>query len=94
MKTSILILAAGLGTRIKSQSQRFCKSFVKKYDFTHFKKAFALSDDVSVVLSHQKNALKRNFRIFSKTQILEQDLQNYPGTAGALSGFEPKMKEC
>lgn len=92
MKTSILILAAGLGTRMKSQKPKVLQELCQKSMILHIlKKAFALSDDVSVVLSHQKERVEKEIlEYFPKTQILEQDLQNYPGTAGALRGFEPK----
>ncbi|PCM56280.1 bifunctional N-acetylglucosamine-1-phosphate uridyltransferase/glucosamine-1-phosphate acetyltransferase, partial [Campylobacter sp. BCW_8712] len=92
MKTSILILAAGLGTRMKSQKPKVLQELCQKSMILHIlKKAFALSDDVSVVLSHQKERVEKEIlEHFPKTQILEQDLQNYPGTAGALRGFEPK----
>ncbi|ECO2682492.1 bifunctional UDP-N-acetylglucosamine diphosphorylase/glucosamine-1-phosphate N-acetyltransferase GlmU [Campylobacter coli] len=92
MKTSILILAAGLGTRMKSEKPKVLQELCQKSMILHIlEKAFAISEDVSVVLSHQKERVEKEIlEYFPKTQILEQDLQNYPGTAGALSGFEPK----
>ncbi len=92
MKTSILILAAGLGTRMKSQKPKVLQELCQKSMILHIlKKAFALSDDISVVLSYQRERVEKEIlEYFPKTQILEQDLQNYPGTAGALRRFKPK----
>ena len=91
MKTSILILAAGLGTRMKSSKAKVLQKICEKSMIWHIlKKAFALSDDVSVVLAHQKELIETEIlKYFPQTKILEQDLQNYPGTAGALRNFKP-----
>ncbi|HEQ3633148.1 TPA: NTP transferase domain-containing protein, partial [Campylobacter coli] len=54
MKTSILILAAGLGTRMKSEKPKVLQELCQKSMILHIlEKAFAISEDVSVVLSHQ-----------------------------------------
>ncbi|MBM0637071.1 bifunctional UDP-N-acetylglucosamine diphosphorylase/glucosamine-1-phosphate N-acetyltransferase GlmU [Campylobacter sp. VicNov18] len=92
MKASILILAAGFGTRMKSQKPKVLQELCQKSMILHIlKKAFANSNDVSVVLSHQKERIEKEIlKHFPKTQIIEQDLQNYPGTAGALRDFKPK----
>lgn len=86
MKTSILILAAGLGTRMKSEKPKVLQELCQKSMILHIlEKAFAISEDVSVVLSHQKERVEKEIlKHFPKTQILEQDLINFPGTAGAL----------
>lgn len=95
MKTSILILAAGLGTRMKSEKPKVLQELCQKSMILHIlKKAFAISEDVSVVLSHQKERVEKEIlEHFPKTQILEQDLINFPGTAGALKGFTPKNEK-
>lgn len=92
MKNSIVILAAGLGTRMKSPNAKVLQKICGKSMILHIlQKAFALSDDVSVVLSHQKEKISQVIlEHFPQTKILEQDLLNYPGTAGALRGFEPR----
>ncbi|ELK4666907.1 bifunctional UDP-N-acetylglucosamine diphosphorylase/glucosamine-1-phosphate N-acetyltransferase GlmU [Campylobacter coli] len=95
MKTSILILAAGLGTRMKSKKPKVLQELCQKSMILHIlEKAFAISEDVSVVLSHQKERVEKEIlEHFPKTQILEQDLINFPGTAGALKGFTPKNEK-
>lgn len=95
MKTSILILAAGLGTRMKSEKPKVLQELCQKSMILHIlEKAFAISEDVSVVLSHQKERVEKEIlEHFPKTQILEQDLINFPGTAGALKGFAPKNEK-
>ncbi|HEG5395953.1 TPA: bifunctional UDP-N-acetylglucosamine diphosphorylase/glucosamine-1-phosphate N-acetyltransferase GlmU [Campylobacter coli] len=95
MKTSILILAAGLGTRMKSEKPKVLQELCQKSMILHIlEKAFAISEDVSVVLSHQKERVEKEIlEHFPKTQILEQDLINFPGTAGALKGFMPKNEK-
>lgn len=95
MKTSILILAAGLGTRMKSEKPKVLQELCQKSMILHIlEKAFAISEDVSVVLSHQKERVQKEIlEHFPKTQILEQDLINFPGTAGALKGFTPKNEK-
>lgn len=95
IKTSILILAAGLGTRMKSEKPKVLQELCQKSMILHIlKKAYELSDDVSVVLSYQKDRVQKEIlEHFPKTQILEQDLANFPGTAGALRGFVPKNEK-
>ncbi len=95
MKTSILILAAGLGTRMKSEKPKVLQELCQKSMILHIlEKAFAISEDVSVVLSHQKERVEKEIlEHFPKTQILEQDLINFPGTAGALKSFTPKNEK-
>lgn len=95
MKTSILILAAGLGTRMKSEKPKVLQKLCQKSMILHIlEKAFAISEDVSVVLSHQKERVEKEIlEHFPKTQILEQDLINFPGTAGALKEFRPKNEK-
>lgn len=92
MKTSILILAAGLGTRMKSQNPKVLQKISSKPMILHIlKQAYKISDDVCIVLSHQKEKVEQVIREhFPHTRFLEQDLQNYPGTAGALRGYESK----
>lgn len=92
MKTSIVILAAGLGTRMKSPKPKVLQKICNKSMILHILQgAFELSDDVSVVLAHQKELVQKELlEHFAKTQILEQDLENFPGTAGALRNYLPK----
>lgn len=95
MKVSIVILAAGLGTRMKSSKAKVLQKLCGKSMILHIlKQAFTLSDDVTVVLSHQKDLVKECIEAeFENVKILEQDLKNYPGTAGALKGYKAKYEK-
>ncbi|MBX2683182.1 bifunctional UDP-N-acetylglucosamine diphosphorylase/glucosamine-1-phosphate N-acetyltransferase GlmU [Campylobacter lari] len=95
MKISVLILAAGLGTRMKSQNPKVLQKICSKAMILHIlKQAYKISDDVCVVLSHQKEKVEQVIlEHFPNTRFLEQDLQNFPGTAGALRGYESKHEK-
>ncbi|AJD06487.1 bifunctional UDP-N-acetylglucosamine diphosphorylase/glucosamine-1-phosphate N-acetyltransferase GlmU [Campylobacter lari] len=95
MKISVLILAAGLGTRMKSQNPKVLQKICSKAMILHIlKQAYKISDDVCVVLSHQKEKVEQVvLEHFPNTRFLEQDLQNFPGTAGALRGYESKHEK-
>lgn len=89
---SIVILAAGLGTRMKSNKAKVLQKISDEAMIWHIlNQAFELSDDVSVVLAHQKEEISKEILAnYPKTQILSQDLAQFPGTAGALKEFSPK----
>ncbi|TQR34531.1 bifunctional UDP-N-acetylglucosamine diphosphorylase/glucosamine-1-phosphate N-acetyltransferase GlmU [Campylobacter sp. MIT 99-7217] len=92
MKISVLILAAGLGTRMKSNKPKVLQELCGKSMILHIlKQAFQISDDVSVVLSYQKENIEEEIKkAYPQTQFIEQDLQNFPGTAGAVKNYMPK----
>ena len=93
MSVSVVILAAGLGTRMKSNKAKVLQQLCGKSMILHIiKQAYELSDDVCVVLSHQKELVEAEIsKSFPNTRFLEQDLQKYPGTAGALRTYTPKF---
>ncbi|MBK1964104.1 bifunctional UDP-N-acetylglucosamine diphosphorylase/glucosamine-1-phosphate N-acetyltransferase GlmU [Campylobacter novaezeelandiae] len=95
MQSSILILAAGLGTRMKSKKPKVLQKICKKSMILYIlEKAFKISDDVSVVLSYEKELIEKEIlEHFPKTKILEQDLNKFPGTAGALKNYKPQTKQ-
>ncbi|HEB7551310.1 TPA: NTP transferase domain-containing protein, partial [Campylobacter coli] len=78
-----------------SEKPKVLQELCQKSMILHIlEKAFAISEDVSVVLSHQKERVEKEIlEHFPKTQILEQDLINFPGTAGALKEFRPKNEK-
>ncbi len=92
MNVSVVMLAAGLGTRMKSAKAKVLQKICGKSMILHIlKQADALSDDVCVVLSHQKELVESEIiKEFPNTRFLEQDLQNYAGTAGALKDYAPR----
>ncbi|MCD8213622.1 MAG: bifunctional UDP-N-acetylglucosamine diphosphorylase/glucosamine-1-phosphate N-acetyltransferase GlmU [Campylobacter sp.] len=84
--TSIIILAAGLGTRMKSKRPKVLFELCGEPMIIHvLRQAYAITDDVSVVLHYEKELIGRKIKeIFPRTKIYVQDLQNFPGTAGAI----------
>lgn len=92
MSVSVVILAAGFGTRMKSAKAKVLQELCGKSMILHIlKQAYMLGDDVCVVLSHQKELVESVIlKEFPNTRFLEQDLQNYAGTAGALKDYVPK----
>ncbi|KGI55986.1 bifunctional UDP-N-acetylglucosamine diphosphorylase/glucosamine-1-phosphate N-acetyltransferase GlmU [Campylobacter sp. MIT 97-5078] len=94
MSISVVILAAGLGTRMKSNKAKVLQSLSGKAMIFHIlKQAFAISDDISVVLFHQKELIKEEIcKDFENVRFFTQDLEHYPGTAGALKSYTPKYE--
>lgn len=92
MSVSVVILAAGLGTRMKSNTAKVLQHICGKSMILHIlKQAYQLSDDVCVVLWHQKESIQAQItKEFPHTRFLEQDLKHYPGTAGALKNYSAK----
>ncbi|WP_170000762.1 bifunctional UDP-N-acetylglucosamine diphosphorylase/glucosamine-1-phosphate N-acetyltransferase GlmU [Campylobacter sp. RM16189] len=82
----VVVLAAGLGTRMKSTKPKVLFELCGEAMIVHIlRKAYEISDDVSVVLSYQKEIVEAKIKeFFPKTKIYEQNLKEFPGTAGAL----------
>lgn len=95
MSVSVVVLAAGLGTRMKSNTAKVLQKICGKSMILHIlKQAYALSDDVCVVLWHQKELIQAEIiKEFPHTRFLEQDLEHYPGTAGALKNYSAKYSK-
>jgi len=95
LSLSVVILAAGKGTRMKSSKAKvlheICDEPMLYYSI---QEALKISDDVTVVTGHQKEQV-RNFieNKFSNIAIVQQDIEKYPGTGGALKGITPKHKK-
>ena len=90
MSVSIVILAAGQGTRMKSDTPKVLHKISGKEMLFHIiDVAKLISDDITVVLNHQfdrvKSAIESRYEGIS---IHKQDSTNYPGTGGALKGVE------
>ncbi|NLY03328.1 MAG: bifunctional UDP-N-acetylglucosamine diphosphorylase/glucosamine-1-phosphate N-acetyltransferase GlmU [Campylobacter sp.] len=83
---SVLVLAAGFGTRMKSNRAKVLFEISGVSMICHIlKKAYEISDDVGVVLNYQFDEVKSVILdSFPKTKIYKQDLQRFPGTAGAI----------
>lgn len=94
-KKSIIILAAGAGTRMKSDIPKVLhKISGKPMLYYSIKEALKLSDDITVVLYHQFEKVKAEIeKYFSNINFVIQDHKNYPGTGGAVMGITPKYEK-
>lgn len=95
-KLSIVILAAGKGTRMQSQTPKVLHQICgKEMLYYSIKESLKLSDDVSVVLGYKAQEIQETMeQYFPNTlHFILQDLENYPGTGGALKNYHPKYKK-
>jgi len=89
---SIVILAAGKGSRMKSNMAKVLHPISGKPMLHHIiTESLKISDDVSVVVAHQKEAVMESMRgDFDTLNFVEQDATNYPGTGGAMREVRAK----
>lgn len=93
---SIVILAAGAGTRMKSQTPKVLHKICgREMLYYSIKEALYLSDDVSIVLGFEADLIQSRIQnLFDKPlKFLHQDIKNYPGTGGALKNYQPKYSK-
>ncbi|WP_148624134.1 bifunctional UDP-N-acetylglucosamine diphosphorylase/glucosamine-1-phosphate N-acetyltransferase GlmU [Aliarcobacter cryaerophilus] len=92
---SIIILAAGQGTRMKSDTPKVLhKISGKPMLYYSIKEALKLSDDITVVLYHKFEKVKAEIeKYFSNINFIIQDHKNFPGTGGAVMGIVPKYEK-
>lgn len=91
---SVVILAAGKGTRMHSSTPKVLHTISgKQMLYYSIRSAKELSDDVIVVVAHQKEAvIDAMSRHFDDLTFVEQDTINYAGTGGALRDVKPKYE--
>ncbi len=90
MSTSVIILAAGQGTRMKSALPKVLHK-ISGLPMIHYsiKTAESISDDITVVLFHQAERIEKEIsKNFENIKFKIQDHANYPGTGGAVMGIE------
>ena len=90
MSVSIVILAAGQGTRMKSSKPKVLHSISGKPMLFHIlDTAKSISDDITVVLYHKFDEVKETIDAeYDGIKFHRQDGERYPGTGGALMGLE------
>ena len=90
MSISVVILAAGQGTRMKSTTPKVLHEISGKSMLFHaIDAAKALSDDITVVLYHQAERIQNEIeKYYENIHFHMQDAQKYPGTGGAMKGVE------
>lgn len=95
MSLSIVILAAGKGSRMKSPKAKVLHPICgREMLYYSIKAARAVSDDVTVVVAHQKEAVIAAMEShFDGISFVIQDTDNYPGTGGAMKGVNPKHED-
>lgn len=94
-KISIVILAAGKGSRMKSPKAKVLHSISGKPMLYHIIKASReLSNDITVVIAHQKEAVQEQMQgYFDDINFVIQDAENFPGTGGAMKNIAPKNEK-
>jgi len=95
MSISIIILAAGKGSRMKSQKPKVLHSISGKPMLFHaIDASLQISDDITVVIYHQAELVQKTIENeYKSINIHIQDAQNFPGTGGALRGIKPKYEK-
>ncbi len=89
MPLSIVILAAGQGTRMRSETPKVLHEISGKPMIHHIlDAAVGLNGEITVVLNHRYEEIKKRIeRNYPKVSFHRQDADNYPGTGGALRGM-------
>ncbi len=92
---SVIILAAGQGTRMKSKTPKVLhKISGKEMLYYAINEAKKLSDDITVVLYHKADLIKQTMnQYFDDINYHTQDHINFPGTGGAVMGINYKHKK-
>jgi bifunctional UDP-N-acetylglucosamine pyrophosphorylase/glucosamine-1-phosphate N-acetyltransferase len=92
MNISIAIMAAGLGTRMKSKIPKVLHKLSGFEMLYHIiKEAKKISDDIHVILYHQSDLVEKEMgKYFKNINYIIQDHKNFPGTGGAIMGVSPK----
>lgn len=90
MDISIVILSAGAGTRMKSTLPKVLhKISGREMIYYVIKEAKKLTNNINIVLYHESEMIKEViFKYFDDIKITIQDVENFPGTGGALKNVE------
>ncbi len=93
--TSIIILAAGQGTRMRSLTPKVLhKISGKEMLYYSINEAQKISDDIHVVLFHQAKLIEQTMeKYFDNISYHIQNHDKYPGTGGAVMGINPKYEK-
>uniref|UniRef100_UPI003564183D NTP transferase domain-containing protein n=1 Tax=Sulfurovum sp. TaxID=1969726 RepID=UPI003564183D len=88
MSISVVILAAGQGTRMKSTTPKVLHEISGKSMLFHaIDAAQKISDDITVVLYHQASRIQEEIEAhYSGIHFHMQDAVQFPGTGGAIKG--------
>lgn len=94
-KISIVILAAGKGSRMKSPKAKVLHTICgKEMLYYIIKTSREISDDVTVVVAHQKDTvIELMSSYFNDINFVTQDADNFPGTGGAMKNISVKNEK-
>jgi len=92
MSISVVILAAGQGTRMKSSTPKVLHEISGKSMLFHaIDAAEEISDDITVVLYHQAEHIQNEIeKQYTGIHFHMQDAEQFPGTGGAMKGVRTK----
>jgi len=92
MSISVVILAAGQGTRMKSSTPKVLHKISGKSMLFHaIDAAQKISDDITVVLYHQAARIQAEIeKYYEGIHFHMQDAEQFPGTGGAMKGVSVK----
>jgi len=95
MQCSIAIMAAGFGTRMKSEKSKVLHKISGFPMLYHIiKESQSISDDITVILFHQAKTIEEEMnKYFKGINYIIQDHKNYPGTGGAIMRVKPKYEK-
>jgi bifunctional UDP-N-acetylglucosamine pyrophosphorylase/glucosamine-1-phosphate N-acetyltransferase len=89
----IIILAAGKGTRMKSDTAKVLHKLCGKTMIEYVtEESLKLTSDVYIVLNHQFEEVKNVIQNYP-VKIVKQDLVNFPGTGGAVKEVPVKKEK-
>ena len=96
MSISVVILAAGQGTRMKSSTPKVLHEISGKSMLFHaIDAAKDVSDDITVVLYHQAEHIQKEIEeVYEGIQFHMQDAMKYPGTGGAMKGVKVRHSKA
>ncbi|TKI70442.1 bifunctional UDP-N-acetylglucosamine diphosphorylase/glucosamine-1-phosphate N-acetyltransferase GlmU [Sulfurimonas crateris] len=94
-RISIVILAAGKGSRMKSSKAKVLHTVCGREMLYYIIKASReISDDITVVIAHQKDAVQKAVSsYFNDINFVTQDDINFPGTGGAMKNVSVKNEK-
>ena len=92
---SVIIMAAGAGTRMKSNTPKVLhKISGKEMLYYSIKEAKKLTNNIEVVVFHQKEKVIESMqKYFDDITFVTQEHINFPGTGGAIKCCNPKNEK-
>lgn len=96
MSISVVILAAGQGTRMKSTTPKVLHEISGKSMLFHaIDAAQNITDDITIVLYHQAQRIQQEIKDhYDNISFHMQDAQKYPGTGGAMKDVAIKHNKA